>query len=324
MDKKILILAFIFTACSSKKDQRYVPVSNGNLNQVTVVMGNEEWNGVLGETVRNEIATIYEGLPMDEPRFSLKQLHPKIFDGFARNSRNILWFIKDSTPSFKLAQDQFAKPQILASFRGEDQELMAEYVRENASLIQGLFQENERKEKLRRIDKSRANDTSLEDRFNFRLTYPTAYKTVKDTTNFVWIEKPVQKGTLNLVAYTIPLKEISLNPLTVIKKMRDSIGKLYVPGRLPGSYMITEEAYLPYLFKTELDGKEAYLTKGMWEVKKDFMAGPFVNYKIKDESNNRWIIVEGFAFAPSLSKRDYMFELKTIISSFTQKENREN
>ena len=70
MNKKILVLAFIFTACSSKKDQPYVPVSNGNLNQVTVVMGNEEWNGVLGETVRNEIATIYEGLPMDEPRFS--------------------------------------------------------------------------------------------------------------------------------------------------------------------------------------------------------------------------------------------------------------
>ena len=324
MNKQILILAFIFTACSSKKEQRYVPVSNGNLNQVTVVMSNEEWSGTLGETVRNEIATIYEGLPMDEPRFSLKQLHPKAFNGFARNSRNILWFKKSSNPSFKLAQDQFAKPQIIASFTGEDQELMAEYVIENAILIQGLFQENERKEKLRRINKSRANETSLEDRFNFSLIYPTAYKTVKDTTNFVWIEKPVQKGSLNLIVYTVPFKEISLNPLTVIKNMRDSIGKLYIPGRLPGSYMVTEEAYLPYLFKTKLDGKEAYLTKGMWEVKKDFMAGPFVNYKIKDEPNNRWIILEGFAFAPSISKRDYMFELNTIISSFNQKENREN
>jgi len=58
----------------------------------------------------------------------------------------------------------------------------------------------------------------------------------------------------------------------------------------------------------------------MWEVKKDFMAGPFVNYKVKDEKNDRWIIVEGFAFAPSLNKRDYMFELNTIISSFKQNE----
>ncbi|PTM00340.1 MAG: DUF4837 domain-containing protein, partial [Candidatus Arcticimaribacter sp.] len=122
-----------------------------------------------------------------------------------------------------------------------------------------------------------------------------------------------------LIVYTLPLNEVSSNPLTQIKNMRDSIGKLYVPGRLPGSHMITEEAYLPYLFKTELDGKEAYLTKGMWEVKKDFMAGPFVNYKVKDEKNDQWIVVEGFAFAPSLSKRDYMFELNTIISSFKQK-----
>ena len=319
MKKYTLILAFIATACSSKKDQRYVPDSNGNLNQVTVVMNNTQWEGVLGDAVRDEIATIYEGLPMDEPRFSLKQLHPKAFDGFARNSRNILWFKKDSLAAFDLRQDQFAKPQIVAFFKGEDQELMAEYVRENATLIQGLFQENERKEKLRRIKKSRAKESTLEDRFNISLTYPSAYKTVKDTTNFIWIEKPVQKGTLNLIVYTLPLNKVSSNPLTQIKNMRDSIGKLYVPGRLPGSHMITEEAYLPYLFKTELDGKEAYLTKGMWEVKKDFMAGPFVNYKVKDENNDQWIIVEGFAFAPSLSKREYMFELNTIISSFKQK-----
>ena len=72
MKKYILILAFIATACSSKKDQRYVPDSNGNLNQVTVVMNNTQWEGVLGDAVRDEIATIYEGLPMDEPRFSIK------------------------------------------------------------------------------------------------------------------------------------------------------------------------------------------------------------------------------------------------------------
>ena len=74
MKKHILILAFIATGCSSKKDQRYVPDSNGNLNQVTVVMNNTQWEGVLGDAVRDQIATIYEGLPMDEPRFSLKQL----------------------------------------------------------------------------------------------------------------------------------------------------------------------------------------------------------------------------------------------------------
>tara|TARA_B100000767_G_C19777457_1_gene543529 strand:- start:2371 stop:3345 length:975 start_codon:yes stop_codon:yes gene_type:complete len=323
MNKITILLVLVLSACSSKKEQRYVSSSNGNLNHVTVVMSDEEWKGVLGETVRTEIATAYEGLPMDEPRFSLKQLHPIAFDGYFRNSRNILWFKKDSLSSFELRQDQFAKPQIVAFFKGEDQEVLSEYVRENAHLVQRLLEENERKEKLRRINKSKTRETTLEKRFNISMSYPSAYKTLKDTTNFIWIRKPVQKGHLNLIIYTLPLKEVSKTPLIEIKKMRDSIGRIYIPGRLKGAYMITEEAYLPYLFKTKLDGKEAYLTKGMWEVKKDFMAGPFVNYKIKDEENDQWVVIEGFAFAPSISKRDYMFELNTILTSFklTKKNN---
>jgi hypothetical protein len=53
-------------------------------------------------------------------------------------------------------------------------------------------------------------------------------------------------------------------------------------------------------------------------VANDFMAGPYINYAILDSISKRWIVVEGFAFAPSANKRDYMFELNTIISSFKQ------
>ena len=318
MKKLFLLLTIAIIGCSPKRVERYVPDSNGNLNHVTVVMTNAQWTGSLGETVRKELASEYEGLPMNEPRFSLNHLHPKNFDGFARNSRNILWFTKDSLARFDLKENPFARPQIVASFRGEDEEIMQEYVIENKQLILGLFQENERKEKLRRIRKALSKDNSLQKRFNFSLTYPTAYKTVKDTINFIWIEKQIQKGTLNLIAYTLPYKELSTNPLNEIISIRDSIGKIYVPGRLPGSHMITEKAYLPYLYKTKLDENECYLTKGMWEVKKDFMAGPFVNYMVKNELAKKWIVIEGFAFAPSVRKRDYMFELNTIISSFSQ------
>ena len=68
-----------------------------------------------------------------------------------------------------------------------------------------------------------------------------------------------------------------------------------------------------------LNGKQDYLTKGTWEVKNDFMAGPFVNYMISDTINKRIIVLEGFAFAPSVSKREYMFELNTILNTFKLK-----
>ena len=79
--------------------------------------------------------------------------------------------------------------------------------------------------------------------------------------------------------------------------------------------MITERAYRPFYYKSKILGLELYITKGTWEVKNDFMAGPYVNYIIKDTVNKRNIVIEGFSFAPSESKRDYMFELNTIITT---------
>jgi len=97
--------------------------------------------------------------------------------------------------------------------------------------------------------------------------------------------------------------------------MRDSIGKERVPGPTEGSFLITEEAYAPYLFTSKIDGEFAYETRGTWEVKNAFMAGPFINYAVKDEKNNRYVILEGFVFRPSATKRDNIFELEAILKS---------
>jgi hypothetical protein len=230
----------------------------------------------------------------------------------------VVWFQKDSTARFQLAQNQFARPQIVALITGEDAEIQEYYLQENATLLRQTIAENERKEKIRRISKSLTTEKTLLNRFGIQLKYPSAYETVKDTINFVWIQKPVRKGHLNLIVYSLEEDRLGDKFSEQILDIRDSIGKAHVPGRLKGSYFITERAFRPYFYKTQLDGKSAYLTKGTWEVANDFMAGPYINYAILDSISKRWIVVEGFAFAPSANKRDYMFELNTIISSFKQ------
>jgi hypothetical protein len=47
----------------------------------------------------------------------------------------------------------------------------------------------------------------------------------------------------------------------------------------------------------------------------DYMAGPFLNYYIKDSKNNRTLVVEGFVFSPSVRKREYLIEIEAIIRS---------
>ena len=317
---RFLFIVLLLVSCQNKVDRKdaYVPESSGNLNHVTIVMPEKEWNSSLGESVRTELQQIYEGLPVDEPQYSLNYLNPKTFTGFARQGRNVVWFQKDSTARFQLDQNQFARPQIVALITGEDAEIQEYYLQENATLLRQTIAENERKEKIRRISKSLTTEKTLLNRFGIQLKYPSAYETVKDTINFVWIQKPVRKGHLNLIVYSLEEDRLGDKFSEQILDIRDSIGKAHVPGRLKGSYFITERAFRPYFYKTQLDGKSAYLTKGTWEVANDFMAGPYINYAILDSISKRWIVVEGFAFAPSANKRDYMFELNTIISSFKQ------
>ena len=214
--------------------------------------------------------------------------------------------------------DPYAKPQVLSQIKGLDPDEMIFLLEENEKLIKGVFTENEVKEKRRRISKALSKDRQIQNKFNFQIKYPSAYKIIKDTTNFIWLQKSVMKGHLNLIVYTIAESAINYKNISKsIIKIRDSIGKIYIPGRLNGSYMITEKAYRPYYYKTSLENKKSLLTKGTWEVANDYMAGPFVNYIIEDKTKKRLLVIEGFAFAPSVNKRDYMFELETIIKSFS-------
>ena len=316
--KYLLFVLLVNLSCDQKPSQRYVPDSSGNINSVTIVMSKIFWNGELGEQTRNIFGAIYEGLPIDEPLFDLKHIEPKLFNDFARQSRNIIEFAIDSTPRFTMYSDPYAKPQVLAEIKGLDSDEMIFLLEENNKLIKGVFIENEVKEKRRRISKALSMDRQIQNKFNFQIKYPSAYKLVKDTINFIWLQKPVMKGHLNLIAYTLAESAIDYKNISKsIIKIRDSIGKTHIPGRLKGSYMITERAYRPYYYKTTLENKKAFLTKGTWEVANDYMAGPFVNYIIEDKIKKRLLVIEGFAFAPSVNKRDYMFELETIIKSFS-------
>jgi len=106
----------------------------------------------------------------------------------------------------------------------------------------------------------------------------------------------------------------SMSATQNIIRLRDSIGGNHVVVDKGGSF-ITEEAFSPFIKKTKFMDFEAFETRGTWEVKNKFMAGPFVNYTVKDTVNNRLLVLEGFVFAPSISKRDYLFELEAIIKT---------
>ena len=319
---KILLVAcvsIIISSCENKKssNQKYLPDSSGNLNNVSVVIDNELWNGSVGEAVRNVLATVVDGLPQDEPMFSMNQIPSNVFSGFVTKNRTILKIELNKEPGIIIADDVYATPQKVVIISGRTKDDIITQIIDNSEKIIDAFDNSEFAEKHRRINISLHHNKSIEEKLGLTIKFPSAYRIAKEENKFFWIRKDVNTGSMNLTLYELPYDAIKRNDSMVkqIIKIRDSLNKEKIPGPTEETYMITEKAYTPFHFETILDNKPVLETKGIWDMQNGFMAGPFINYAIEDKVNNRWVILEGFVFAPSVEKRDYMFELEAIIKS---------
>ena len=226
------------------------PDSVGAINTLAVVIDNDLWLGKVGDEIRDYFAAPVDGLPWDEPLFSIHHIPPSIFDGFARNSRNIVVVQKDTASTFGVAEDPYAQPQKVAYFKASSDEEIITLIQKGARKVIKTFKEHEIKENQKRIKRSLNRETVLEEKLGISLTMPSVYKVAKQENNFVWIRRELQKGHMNILAYELPLSQLPKDStkLDMIIKMRDSIGEKYIQGREEGMYMITEKAYAPLCF----------------------------------------------------------------------------
>ena len=312
----LIISAVILSGCNSNSKVA-LSASSGNINNLSVVIDNNLWEGSVGDNIRSLIGASLYGLPQDEPLFTLRQMPTSIFTGFVRKNRIVLKVVKGEEAGTQFYKDSYAKPQKMVVVSGFTNSEIIDQIKENADKIISVFKFEEIKEKQRRILKSISKNNNIETVLGVTMDFPSAYRVAKEEGDFFWLRRDIQTGTINFLVYEIPLNQIRQkdNPINEVIKLRDSIGKAHIPGPLEGTYMITEEAYTPAISKTLIGERNAYETRSTWQVKNAFMAGPFLNYVIKDEQKQRFVVFEGFVFAPSVGKRDYMFELEAIAKS---------
>jgi hypothetical protein len=313
-----ILCAFVLFGCKDNKDAvLYVPASVGNINSVSIVADNLLWDDTVGEVVRAVLAAPSKGLPQDEPMFSLQQIPTPVFDGFATKSRLILKIEKGTEAGISISNDLYAKPQTVIVVKGKTDQEIIDQINNNRLKIIDAFTKQEVAEKLRRINKSLLKDEAMENDLGFTIEIPSAYRIAKSGDQFYWVRKSLKNSmTMDLMFYSYPLDAIKQGDSTIVDiiKMRDTVIAKEIPGE-DGIVMTTEDAYVPSLFEAIIDNKPALETRGVWEIKGSFMAGPFVNYAIKDKVNNRYLVAEGYVYAPSLDKREYVFELEAIIKS---------
>ena len=292
--------------------------SKGNINEISIVISDVLWNGEVGDSLRKKFAAPVDGLTQEEPIFTLNQLHDKSFDGSLKKGRNIIVIDKDGKKGYDFKLNNYCAPQNVFTISGRSIDEILDVINIHSDEIITKIKQTEITENQQRNSKLGLIDEKLlRKQYGISIKIPSTYSYAIQNKSFLWLKKDIPSGNTNLLLYKVPYSSIEHDKtiVTNIIKMRDSIGSEYVHGQDPETFMATEEAYSPYLFMTSFNDKRAFETRGNWEMKNDFMNGPFLNYAIRDDKHNCYMVVEGFIYSPSSPKRDLVIELESIIKS---------
>ncbi len=301
----------IFTLSCSEDQQKLLPASSGNINNISVVTNEELWDGAVGEVIRENFSRPIYGLPQREPVFSLSHIPSKVFSGFATKSRTILKVdISENEGVFNF-KNTYASPQRIIQITANSPEKIIEIINENLNSIFSTMYFNEIQEKQRRISKNLNKTAIIKNNIGVSLRFPSAYRVAKADTNFVWIRRDIETGSVNLFIH----RYTNTTNQSIIDR-RDSISKIYIPGPVENTFMSTDLLYTPNTQEINIGGKQVFETRGLWEIESQFMAGPFLNYQMKlNDGENKHIMLDGFVYSPGSTKREYIFELESIMRS---------
>lgn len=318
----LVALTLLIFSCDSGSSDPILPTSVGNTNKILVVMKSNAWLGKPGDEIRTVFGEHQVGLPQPETLLSVGQVDPSGFKTFMRNGKAILMMQTGETEGLSVIKNKYASPQVIVIATAKNEEDYINIIRNRGKEIIKIFKDEDIKFSQNIFKKERIDETKFKtiQNLNISIDIPKRYNLVDDTGNFLWLRQHLTSGIArgdgsnNILMYSVPLED-ETTVQDSITSVRNNIGKKYIPGSKEGMYMITEEAYTPFTYDAEIDGKKAFETRGKWEVKNDFMAGPFLNYTIIDKANNRLVVFEGFTYAPSVNKRDFVFELEAIAKS---------
>lgn len=332
MMKKIALflgLILLTVACGNKKGRKedlsyLTPESTGRINHIIVVVSPDDWKGEIGMAFKKLIEAPLVGLPQPEFQFNVSTIPPKAFNKMFQKSRNVLVLQLADKEIFKTTKDKYAKPQTIVELKAPTKEALVALIAEKGPKMVQVFKD----EDIRTMQKEHRGEQISKkivalSKMHLQMQIPNKYRTVMDTLgSFMWLRSHIAGGiaagdqTNNLIAYTAPMFKKEQSVLAQIVKNRDSIGKTFIRGNdVDKMYMITEKARTPVVKQVVINGKKAYETRGTWEIFGAYNAGPFLNYTIPDEKNNRIVVIEGFNYAPSVNKRDFMFELEAVLKT---------
>lgn len=322
MKKHIILIASVLLlfSCNNEDTRRkMMPNPTGKAGEIAVIINQDQYNSDLGLAIKKVLLAPCIALPQEEPIFDIISLPLESFNSLTKRYRNIV-FVKRTEKgkaNIIIEKDKWASPQAFITVYGPSYQQIQKVIEENRDKIIATFENAEYNIVMDYNSKhfQTVIKRKLGKKFKIELDFPPGYSIDMDTTNFMWIANETPTTSQGVFIYEQPYTSVELFNMDVIIAKRNEMLESFVKGPSKGSYMTTEEQYDTYsrtyynndIYTTEL--------RGLWNLKNDFMGGPFVSYSRLDKIRNRIVTVEGYVYAQKHKKRNYLRQVDAILRS---------
>lgn len=311
-------------ACSNGSHKSLLPNVSGKAGEVIVVIEKADWEGALGNEVRDVLAMDCPWLYVKEPLYSLVNVAPGGFADLFKVHRNIVLFQIDpqvAQSGVSLKTDVWASPQCVVQVSAPDAETALALFKEKAETVKSALEQAERDRVIHNtlLYEEHSIAPQVMEVMGGSPHFPSGYKLKKKTDDFVWIEDQKQYTTQGVLIFKYPaLPEDNFTEENIIAK-RNAILKENVPGMFENTYMTTAEYITPTVDFIKYKGRDFAQTRGYWEVYNDYMGGPFVSHSFYSKDGSEIIVLDAYVYAPRYDKRQYLRQVESLLYSFEWK-----
>lgn len=322
MAAAIVALAAICSCNQKKTRQALLPNISGKAGEVIVVIDKANWEGAVGNALRDSLACETPYLPQREPLFNLVNVPQNGFTNMFQIHRNIIMVNvspKVTEPGIVYRKDVWARPQTVININAADAETAVALIQENSADLVATLEQAER-------DRIIANSKKYEERKLAPVVtemvggsphFPSGYQLKKRTSDFIWIGYEIQYVTQGILIYKYPVVEGEnmMDPENLLG-MTNEMLKNNVPGMFENTYMTVSSFAKPDVEYKRYKGLDFAEMRGFWEVHNDYMGGPFVSHSFYSKDGKDVIVLLAFVYAPKYDKRQYLRQVESVIYSF--------
>ena len=304
-----LAAMLLLTAC--EQQQRPLPAASANPYEVLVV-------GDADSLVCHMLSVPMASLPQREPMFDVRQVEPARFKGKLLLARNVVvvrqnrkWVGK---PSLHIERDRHARPQLIVYVDVGSADDLKRFVATNQQRVRQLLVTYEYLSAILQLQRKHSvrGGRLIDSMFHHTVLLPadmTYHKVGKD---FLWMSNNTAQGMQNLCVYT--LSGLDDQP----SERMDSVLKVNMKGETDRMNMRTVARSMTKE-NVRFGGQSCQLQRGLWEMVGDAMGGPLVRRVVKDSVAGKTLVLDGFVYAPEMSKRNKMREMEAVLLTVKRK-----